>query len=80
MKASYVIIFALLCILKYEVFYEYPKGLITFYDLTKKKKGRIKIMERGEHLARKSWRGKCVCVCVSLYVCMCTCSLRIILR
>jgi len=65
MKASYVITFALLCILKYEVFYEYPKGLITFYDLTKKKKGRIKIMERGEHLARKSWRGKCV----RLYVC-----------
>jgi len=31
-------------------------------------------MERGEHLARKSWRGKCVRLCV----CTCVRSLRII--
>lgn len=41
------------------------KALIKFYDLTKKKKSGIKMMGCGEHLARKSWREKCMC---ALYV------------
>lgn len=72
MKASYAVIFALLCILKYEVFYEYPKGLITFYDLTKKKKGRIKIME-AESIWREKVGAENVCVCVYVTVCIRVC-------